>query len=91
MELQHIKDIKGFCSCIVNPEDIITGDIVKRIRKQHNVSRRLFAEIIGATESVVESWENDVYPVTSCSSRLLYLLYMNPDLFEQLYKIQGDI
>lgn len=91
MELKHIKDAKGFCTCIINPEDIITGDIVRQIREQHNVSRHLFAEIIGATDSVVESWENGEYPVTSCASRLLFLLYMNPHLFEQLYKIQGKI
>lgn len=86
-----LKNLKGFCSCIINPEDIVTGDIVKRIREQHNVSRHLFAEVIGTTESVVESWENGEYPVTSCASRLLYLMYMNPDLFDKLYKIEGEI
>lgn len=67
-------------------DNVVDNNFVKELRKKLKMSQSIFATTLGVTKKTIEKWEQGVNPIKGCSARLLYLIYRNPDIIEQLYK-----
>lgn len=69
----------------------VDNEYVKRFRKHHGLTQVALANIVGVTKKTVEKWEQGVNKVSGSSAVLLKLLNDNPDLIEQLYKVNVGV
>ena len=76
---------------IVFAEINVNGEYVKQFRKNHGLTQIALANIAGVTKKTVEKWEQGVNKVGGSSAVLLKLLNDNPDLIEQLYKVNVGV
>ena len=67
----------------VAPLITYSGAEIKEIRKQNNMTQRLFAEAMGVSVKTVEAWEADKNTPSGCASRMLELLKQDNTLFER--------
>ena len=56
---------------------------VKKIRIQHSMTQRLFAEALGVSVKTVEAWETGTNTPSGIASRLLELLERDNSLLER--------
>lgn len=76
---------------IVFAEINVNGEYVKQFRKNHGLTQIALANIAGVTKKTVEKWEQGVNKVSGSSAVLLKLLNDNPQLIEQLYKVNVGV
>ena len=76
---------------VIFAEINVNGEYVKRFRKNHGLTQIALANIVGVTKKTVEKWEQGVNKVSGSSAVLLKLLNDNPDLIEQLYKVNVGV
>lgn len=65
----------------------VNGAYVKRFRIDHGLTQVALANIIGVTKKTIEKWEQGVNNVGGSSAVLFKLLNDNPELIDQLYKV----
>ena len=70
-------------SITVAPLHTYNGDKVKEIRIHHNMTQRLFAEVLGVSIKTVEAWESNKNPPSGCASRMLQLLDRDDNVLEK--------
>lgn len=74
---------------VVTPDyDVIDGLYIKNLREGINVTRKVFAQIIGVTEDTVVDWEDDVRRPNNCALRLLYLMNNHIKIVGDLFDLQ---
>lgn len=74
---------------IVTPDyDVVDGLYIKNLREGINVTRKVFAQIIGVTEDTVVDWEDDVRRPNNCALRLLLLLNNHIKIASDLFSIE---
>lgn len=76
---------------IVFAEINVNGEYVKQFRKKYGLTQIALANIIGVTKKTIEKWEQGVNKVSGSSAVLLKLLNDNPNLIEQLYKVNVGV
>ena len=67
----------------VSPLHVYTGDEIKEIRTQQNMTQKLFSEALGVSVKTVEAWESGINSPSGIASRLLDLLRKDSNLFEK--------
>lgn len=74
---------------VVTPDyDVVDGAYIKNLRESINVTKKVFAQIVGVAEDTVDDWEDDVKRPNNCALRLLYLLNNHIKLTTDLFNIQ---
>jgi len=81
-ERGKLSDVK-IDKITVSPLHNYTGNEVKEIRKRHNMTQRLFAEVLGVSVKTVEAWEADKNTPSGCACRMLELLDRDNLLLEK--------
>ena len=67
----------------ISPLILYSGNRVKKIRKQHNMTQRLFAEALGVSVKTIEAWESNKNTPSGCASRILELIERDKALLEK--------
>ena len=67
----------------ISPLNIYKGNEIKKIRQQHNMTQRLFAEVLGVSVKTVEAWESGKNTPSGCARRILQLMERDNSLFEK--------
>ena len=74
---------------VVTPDyDVVDGGFIKNLRESINVTKKVFATILGVKEESIDDWENDIKRPNNCALRLLYLLNNHIKLTSDLFAIQ---
>jgi len=74
-----INDLEGLHMAIglqiLECSERLTGQEIKFLRKEMDLSQAQLSEIIGVSENSIRGWENNRQVVTSPSDRLIRILY----------------
>ena len=72
-DIENLHRLIGLC--LVNNEGIISGQMVRFLRKELDVSQSQLATMLGVSENSVRGWENDRTPISGPADRMLRLIY----------------
>jgi len=67
----------------IAPLHSYTADEVKAIRKQHSMTQRIFAEVLGVSVKTVEAWESGTNRPSGIARRMLEFLAHDDGLLEK--------
>lgn len=84
---RHRRQCPDFFDVVTPDYDVVDGGYIKNLREGINVTKKVFAQIIGVTEETVDDWENDVKRPNNCALRLLYVLNNHIKITGELFKI----
>ena len=57
-------------------------DDIKRIRTTHQMTQRIFAEIVGVSQKTVEAWETGTNRPTGSAMRVMQLIEADDDILD---------
>jgi len=65
---------------------VITASFVKSLRMKLGLTQRVFATKLHVALQTVKKWEQSANPVIGTSAVLIYLLEIDPDLYDKYLK-----
>ncbi len=85
MDINRLLDSKRVE--ITLPDLTIDKNFVKQFRVKNNMTQATLANILGVTKKTIEKWEQGKNNIGGSSVVLLKLLNDNPELINNLYKV----
>jgi putative transcriptional regulator len=83
-ERGNLPDIK-VDKVTVSPIHFYNSNEIKEIRKQQNMTQKLFAKALGVSVKTVEAWETGTNSPSGTANRMLELLIQDKSLFEKYF------
>ena len=88
--LEYVKGdkTKGRSKIVVVPDVVpvkdFSKDDIRRIRTDHKMTQRIFAEIVGVSQKTVEAWETGTNRPTGSAMRVMQLIEADEDILDHV-------
>ena len=69
----------------IAPIERFSASDIRKLRMTLNMSKMVFALVIGVSEKTIESWESGINHPNGSSSRLMQLIKKSPDITQTFY------